>query len=184
MVMLPLHVCTCAVEASSGQPLTVDRMLDPRITVQSLLKTPHRDSLLLLLLLLVLLVLLLLLGTSLGWQVAHVVAEDKETVGHVFGVFPPGRVPELPAGQHAAAAEALHPVALPQVEEARLRQGAGPHGAAGGPQPLEGPAAGVLAAHVGDFGVGGLVDHLSRSHAVLHVLRLLVEGETVAERSV
>lgn len=156
---LPPLPGTCAVEASSGQSLMVNGMLDTYKAAQPLLKALHGDTRAWTL---SALPLAPLLCASLGWDVAHVMPQDEEAVGEVFGMFSPSRVSSLPAPQHASTAEALHPVALPQRVKACLGQISRSHWDSGGPRD-EGLEPGILAAHVGGHGVGGLINHLSCS---------------------
>lgn len=99
---------TCAVEASSGKPLRVYRVLDTCKATKPLLKTSHSDMSFCMPP-----IVRLLLHIALEWDVAHIVPEDEEAVGEMFGVFSPGRVSRLPAGQHATTAKTLHLITLP-----------------------------------------------------------------------
>ena len=144
---------TCAVEAGSGESVVIDRVLDTCKTTKPLLKAAHRDASVL-----GLSTAPFLLYTPLEWDVAHIVAKDEVAAGIMFGMLSPGSVLWFPATQHATTAETLHPVTLPQVEEAGLGQILGSHWCRRGPR-REGLKPGLLAPHVGSHRVGGLINH-------------------------
>lgn len=120
---------TCAVEASSGKPLWVYRVLHTCKATKPLLKSPPWDSGACILTGAA----LLLLYTTLEWDVSHIVPKDEEAVGIMFAVFSPCSVPCFPVAQHATTAETLHPVALHYVEEASLGQISGTDRSTRGP---------------------------------------------------
>lgn len=179
MTMSPLvrHQCsTCAVEASSGKTLMVNRVLDNGKATKPLLKTPHRNSICM-----SSTAAFLLLCTPLEWDVAHIVPEDEEAVGKMFGMFSPRGVPCFPAAQHATTTEALHPVALPYVVEAGLGQISGSHRSSRGPR-REGLKPGLLIPHVRDHWVGGFINHFSCPQTIFHVFRFFIVCGTVRYR--
>lgn len=126
---------------------------------------------------------LLHLHIPLVWDVAHIVPQDEEAVGVMFGMFSPGGVPCFPATQYATTVETLHPVALPHVEEAGLGQVSGSHGSSRGPR-REGLKPGLLTPHVWGHRVGGLINHLSRSQTIFHVFCFFVVGGTVGQSGI
>jgi len=156
--------CTCTVEASCGKPLVVNGVQDTCKAAQPLLQPPHRDASV------CVLSAAAIFRTPLEWDIAHIVTEDEEAVGEMFGMFRPGDVPRFPTSQHATAAEALHPVAHAEVVEAGLCQISGSHGSSRGPR-REGLKPGLLTSHVRGHRVGELIDHLSCPQAILHVFR-------------
>lgn len=154
-----MHCSTCAVEASSGKPLMVNRVLDIGKTMKPLLKAAHRDVRVSVL---AIAAAILVLCTPQERYIAHIVSKDEEAVGKMFRMFSPGSVPRFPAGQHATTAETLYPVALPQVVEASLSQIAGCYRCSRRPG-RKGLKPGLLTPHVRDHGVRGLINHLSCS---------------------
>lgn len=142
----------------------INRMLDTCKTTEPLLKSAHRD-----LSVSMSSTAALLLCTALERDVAHIVPQDEEAVGKMFGMFSPGSVPCFPATQHATTAETLHPVTLPKVVEASFGQILGSNRCSGWPRG-EGLKPGLLSPHVRNHRVGGLINHLSCSQTILQVL--------------
>lgn len=168
---------TFTVEASSRKPLRVYRVLDISKASQPFLKGHHvdtstfrlPDS-----------VLLLLLSRSLQRYVANVVPQDEKAGGEMFVVFSPGRVPDVPVGQYAPAAETLNLVVLTQVVEARLGQISRSHWYYQGPRG-EGLKTAFFTLHMRDHRINGLIDHLSCSQAILHILRFFIVSGIVSQ---
>ena len=116
-----------------------------------------------------------------GWDIADIMAQDKEAVGEVPSVFAPRFVPRLPASQHASAAEALDPVSLPKIVQSSLGQLSWVNRGRRRPQTAEASDACILLAHVGSHGVRGLIHHLAGAQAELHGLGCLVVHGAIAQ---